>query len=122
MNDENTKNFHLFFPSLIKDSFYFECDDGWYELIFDLSKKITMVTNKCYAVQIKNKFHGLRFYIDWELDNVGGVNEKLEVVEYVQDLIFKAENKSYRICEVCGTNKTPAEKYCPDCSKKIYKK
>lgn len=73
----------------------FECDDGWFELIYELSKKITLIDPEVQAMQVKEKYGGLRFY-------VGGVDKDL--ADEVFDLISEYEDKSYTICESCGTN------------------
>ena len=48
-----------------------------------------------FAVQVKEKFGGLRFYI-----NVGD--------DYINGAIMMAENMSYHICEECGAPGEPA--------------
>ena len=92
--------------------FWFECGDGWYTLLDELAGDIqNYVDNKndCYtykvekgevkeedrpdyqvcAVQVKQKFGGLRFYI-----NGGG--------EYIDGMIRFAESMSMKTCEHCG--------------------
>ena len=88
------------YPKLYKDKdkpatvslmcFGFECGDGWFELIYELSKKITEIDPNCEAVQIKEKFGGLRFYV--------GASSK-EVLNLIHDY----EDKSYYICMKCGS-------------------
>lgn len=72
-------------------AFGFECNEGWYELLDDLMGKIQELdTEKQISVhQVKEKLGGLRFY-------VGSASDA------IHDLISDAENKSYKICEVCG--------------------
>lgn len=77
------------------------CGDGWYELIDTLCGDIqNHILNKnrnkeekdhliCQAVQVKEKFGGLCFYI------YGGD-------EYIEGLISMAESMSYRLCSECG--------------------
>ena len=72
----------------------FECGDGWEPLIRKLSEKIETYNKEnpgspVIAVQVKEKFGGLRFYITG-------------APEWIHDLINKAENKSYAVCEMCG--------------------
>lgn len=67
----------------------FECGDGWFNLIYELSKEITKIDPKCKASQVKEKFGGLRFYC------------KTSLIE-VDNIIDKYECKSYHICENCG--------------------
>ena len=68
-----------------------QCGEGWYNLIKELIEKINVISEdqNLEVVQIKEKFGGLRFYIN------GGSNE-------VYELIHQYENKSLEICEVCG--------------------
>ena len=72
-------------------SYGFQCSEGWHPLIFKLIKDIAELDkDKSVKVhQIKEKFGGLRFYID------SGTDEMYK-------LISEAENKSYTICEMCG--------------------
>lgn len=72
-----------------------ECNDGWYDL---LDKLCTDITKSCKenqypfptVVQVKEKFGGLRFYVN-------------DAVDQIYTLIEKAEQESYKICEQCGT-------------------
>ena len=66
--------------------FYFECDDGWFQLIYNLSEKLE---GHVKAVQVKEKFGGLRFYVDGYSEEIG-------------NLIADAERLSCKTCEVCG--------------------
>ena len=70
-----------------------DTDDGWFDLIYDLCKKIDVIVKRekleFYVDQVKEKFAGLRFY-------VSGFNDE------IRELIHKAEAKSYRTCEICG--------------------
>lgn len=63
--------------------------DGWEPLIRELSEKITKLDPECVAAQVKEKFGGLRFYVN------GATRE-------AYDAISEAEGKSYEICERCG--------------------
>jgi len=71
-------------------------DDGWYDLINDLCKKITDTGIGVTVVQAKEKFGGLRFYVDFH----AGVTK--EQSELVYTLISEAEAKSEVTCELCG--------------------
>ena len=73
----------------------FECGDGWFHLIYKLCEDIQKHCDKnpdtqVEATQVKEKFGGLRFYT-----NFGD--------QVIYDLIDKAEEKSYKICETCGS-------------------
>lgn len=71
----------------------FECGDGWYDLIDVLCAEIAARTTEnglaVAAVQVKEKYGGLRFYVH------GGD-------EFVRALIWMAEALSLKICETCG--------------------
>jgi len=136
MNEELEKQLSEKYPILyrytneesIPMAFGFECGDGWYDLIDELSEKIEQYNRKeihqnfiqrvrhwisrkikwlwwvdikekypVTALQIKEKFGGLRFYI-------GGAPK------YIHDLISKAEADSYTICEWCGSKKNTETK------------
>jgi len=80
--------------------FGFECGDGWFQIIFDLSASIEDIAlqlkdegvpeERLPAVsQVKEKFGGLRFYVN----NLYGEMDKL---------IDEAEALSEKTCDVCG--------------------
>ena len=73
--------------------FGFECGDGWYAIIDYLCKRLLENGDPPEAVQVKEKFGGLRFYVN-------SANNK----QY--DLISEFENFSYRVCEKCGSTDT----------------
>ena len=74
-------------------AFGFECGDGWFRLIDQLSSDITAIDNldgtTTIAVQVKEKYGGLRFYVS------GGTEAIFEAID-------KAEELSLKTCEVCG--------------------
>lgn len=61
--------------------------DGWYKIIDELSAKLEPLG--CVAVQVKEKFGGLRFYIG-------------NGSELAYDYINLAEEESLKTCELCG--------------------
>jgi hypothetical protein len=79
--------------------FGFECGEGWYTIIAQLIDHIDSYIKHKYKdqpfdfqiVQIKEKFGGLRFYID------GGDSEIYELIRFAEEL-------SYKTCEYCGSN------------------
>lgn len=110
-------------PSESPLAFGFEVGDGWFNIIYDLSLKLEIlirhhiesnsaVCAHCFAPekdhqdplyscqnfvlrhptasQVKEKFGGLRFYM-----SLGASNEMLECIK-------KAEELSFKTCEVCG--------------------
>lgn len=110
MNKENTEKLFNDFPSLYRSKndpetktlmgWGFSCDDGWFDLIYDLSSKLErciteLSENKiedCYAFQVKEKFGSLRFYMS---------NETKEMSDFIRE----AETKSSYTCEACGSSK-----------------
>ena len=70
-------------------SFGVECGIGWYDIIKELSATISKLDTDVRALQVKEKFGELRFYIGSAPDSV-----------YVA--INTAEVKSRTTCEDCG--------------------
>jgi len=96
---------------LVPMAFGFECGDGWFELIYNLSKDIVAMDDHVQAAQVKEKFGGLRFYING--------TRRPEVF----DRINEAEQASYSVCELCGKPGKPysdgwIQTLCPDCRRK----
>lgn len=114
MNTENTKRIIDACPSLfetIEDeqrrmsneelfspiAFYFECGDGWTDLLVDLCKKIQAhavtlpegATQDIVALQVKEKYGTLRFYLSVHDDTL-------------ENLVKEAEERSACTCETCG--------------------
>jgi hypothetical protein len=73
----------------IKDSGFFECGDGWYPLIKDLITDLIALGWDKQTCQVKEKFGGLRFYINTGSD---------EIFKRIRN----AEDLSYETCETCG--------------------
>jgi hypothetical protein len=82
--------------------FGFECGDGWYGLIRELSEKLYPLVVDMHsrpqeydmyptASQVKEKFGELRFYMNCASDEM-------------YDLINHYEDVSGKVCEVCGSN------------------
>lgn len=74
----------------------FECGDGWYQLIDTVSEIIESMVNehperqKVHAVQVKQKFGGLRVYTNPTPPIVYGITRL-------------AQEMSRNMCEACGT-------------------
>ena len=122
MNKKNTRKLLKDFPEFFNVTdprqslmcFGFICDDGWFDLIYKLCSDIKKETSHLYpleVLEVKEKFGGLRFY-------TGGGTKKMG------DLIRKAENDSFDICERCGKPGTLMvhngwyKTVCPKCAKK----
>jgi hypothetical protein len=73
----------------ITDSNFFDVDNGWYLLIKELIEDLITLGWDKQTCQVKEKFGGLRFYINSGSDEIFA-------------RISKAENDSYEICEKCG--------------------
>jgi hypothetical protein len=71
--------------------------NGWHPLLIQLSKDIIKLDSTVSIAQVKEKFGGLRFYIN------GGTDE-------IYSLIEKAEQESLTICEECGTKENVTTK------------
>lgn len=73
----------------------FDCDDGWFDIIWKLASEIEVINDSLAdedlirAVQVKEKFGGLRFYVSSYPKNV-------------DELITEAQIKSMETCEICG--------------------
>ncbi len=106
--------------------FGFNCGDGWFDLIWELSEKIEKLElnqydadesakmlllgeSKLNVQQVKEKFGELRFYMNSTTDEM-------------EDLIQEYCEKSGHICENCGKPGSPTESgwiktLCKDCNK-----
>jgi hypothetical protein len=73
----------------IKGSGFFSVGVGWYPLIKDLISDLIELGWDKQTCQVKEKFGGLRFYINGASD---GVHKRIGV----------AEKLSYETCETCG--------------------
>jgi hypothetical protein len=103
-NEDFGKYLHEKYPCIFNQELWVECNQGWYDLIDKLSSDIsafcetlsTKYSEKplMNVVQIKEKFGGLRYYVDYNVDR--------EDITPVETLIRDAENKSYDMCEDCG--------------------
>lgn len=94
MTEKNTKKLIERFPKIFSENFYFECDDGWFDIIFNLCKDMQQeINNSCceqiVAAQVKEKFAGLRFY-------ASGGNQVTSA------MIDKYEKLSSETCELTG--------------------
>lgn len=104
----------------------FTCGDGWFEIIEQLSAKLeseiqalkdqgTPEENLPVAVQVKEKFGGLRFYMD-------------AATESMYKAIGEAEDACDRTCEECGepgtlrTDRGWIQTLCDKCAYPIERK
>lgn len=95
MNQELQKKIFALKPEWFKGlSYGIECDDGWFNLIEELTQKLvalmTESSDDFKVFQIKSKLGGLRYY-------VSGTDSTR-----ARTLIDGYEYKSFCICETCG--------------------
>ena len=101
MKKEHEEELIKLCPRLYKENgshllFGFDCRDGWFSLIKELSLKLEEMINKIsphnradhYASVVKEKLGILRFYMLGTLE--------------MYSLIHEYENKSAFVCEECG--------------------
>jgi len=106
MNKELSERIYNDFPELFgfRDdmkmslmAFGFDCGDGWFGLIYNLTKNIYEVAKKTgvlnerdfYVESVQEKYAGLIYCITYGNDDMF-------------DLINEAETESCKICEICG--------------------
>ena len=65
--------------------------DGWYKILDELCAKLEPYG--VVAAQIKEKFGGLRFYLE---------STPSDKWDEIHNLITEAERQSYKTCERCG--------------------
>ena len=132
MSPEKTQELYSRFPELYRGRtkpitenlmpFGFECAGGWYDIIAELSQRIDDLAKAAglsgddypMAAQVKEKYGGLRFYIDPCNGDVAN-----EIFAAIDD----AEARSVKICETCGkpgrlTGKGWIVTICEACEKK----
>lgn len=104
LTDKLIKDFPRLFTHVSDDGerlpcAYLECGDGWFDIIYECSKKICEACKDLSEddhpkiLQIKEKFGGLRYYIS---------SCPEEMCDTVRDAVDFAEKKSYETCETCG--------------------
>lgn len=77
-----------------------ECDDGWYDMIFNLCTELQTLCDsngtQVIALQIKEKFATLRFYMS--------IGDGATDAQYkaTNEIIKKYEDMSSKTCEVTG--------------------
>ena len=91
MNLELEEKLKSQFPQLLRRLRWgLECDDGWFELIEGTLKAVALCSEPDTAVvQIKEKFGGLRIYLE-------------SATERAWDICEQAERQSFEVCEGCG--------------------
>jgi hypothetical protein len=85
------------YPALFPQDLCFEIGAGWADLVERIARELREVGIGVRAEQVKEKFGGLRFYIAY-LDE----RPDREAVDRVGQVIRRAEDESFTICEDCG--------------------
>jgi len=91
MNETLTNQLVDRYPSIFPRGIYFECGDGWYDIIDMLCSDIIEKdpTGRCQATQVKEKFGALDFYINIATKDI-------------RKSIEAASELSRSTCEFCG--------------------
>ncbi len=79
---------------------YLEIDwtlPGWTPLIKELDSKLSELDPNYTIEQVKEKFGGLRYYFYSDSENAD------VIYDVMYDLEDEYENKSFKICEGCGS-------------------
>lgn len=96
MKVKNTKKLYSDFPELFQDGFMhergFECEDGWFDLIYDLSSDLQKQhdVSELRVTQVKQKMG----YLVYSVNNL---------TDDISVLITHTQNKAKEICELCGS-------------------
>lgn len=65
--------------------------EGWASLVAELDAKLTEINPDYRLDQVKEKFGGLRYYFESDVE-----------FERMQTIVREAEERSYTVCQVCG--------------------
>lgn len=70
--------------------------EGWRLILEQLHAEVILIDPNYRAVQIKEKFGGLRAYLEWS------TQLSIEDYELLNGYVRDAEDMSYQTCEYCG--------------------
>jgi len=90
-------------PSLFRksDQIDFAVGEGWKGILTDLCDALEGIDGAdLRVIQVKEKFGGLRFYIQW--DYLGPDNDQVDAEAHIDRLIRVAEEKAWETCENGG--------------------
>ena len=73
----------------IVDARYFGVGEGWFPIIKSMIEELIEIGWDKRTTQVKEKFGGLRFYLE-------------SYPEGAADIVIKYEKMSYTLCETCG--------------------
>ena len=75
---------------------YINIDEGWYQIVVDCDKELTVIDPNYQILQIKEKFGGLRFYM------TPCNNTTKEQRDKMYEVISRYEAKAAQTCEATG--------------------
>jgi len=93
--EERLREEFSFYKGFHSNGLSFECGNGWFNLLYDLSKKIQKliddkkISKDFNIYQVKEKFGFLHYYSNFSTDEL-------------DDLVTKAEEQSMITCEQCS--------------------
>lgn len=112
MKPEHELHLRTTYPLLYAEPFlqcggYFQCDDGWFNLIDKTSAELEKLIaaepkesqSRYRAVQVKEKFSQLRLYL------LRGTKEMYDVAQ-------RTEDESAKVCELCGEPGSQKSRKC----------
>ncbi len=104
MNKNNSLKLITAFPKLYKENKVISCGDGWFQILWELSRKIEKEIERIekqliladiegqrlpFMTDVKEKYGTLRFYMSCE-------------TETITEAINAAEDLTKITCEICG--------------------
>lgn len=89
MKQELFEQFTKVWPERFSEVTYFECGDGWFDLLWQLCEELEDYGSAVKVLQVKEKFGGLRFYTNYSDDTIDAAVER-------------AEQEAAKTCERCG--------------------
>ena len=119
MTPEKTEELYEKYPIIFRQknesmnrspmAFGFSCDDGWFQLIEFLCRKLKRIQSvagcQVIADQVKEKFGTLRFYyhVEWNFGENEPDQETQDIwFSIIYDVVRSTEYASSCVCEVCG--------------------
>ena len=73
-----------------------DVDEGWYQLVMDCDRDITLVDPNYEIYQVKEKFGTLRYYVK------PSNQEDTETIKKIQEIVTRYEELSAVTCEATG--------------------
>lgn len=97
MKTDLADNLKIKFPKIFTKPVSIDCGDGWYNILVSLCHTVEFhleylpldLKDQIYVTTVKQKFGGLRFYLNHN-------------TPYLDGAISMAEGISYTTCETCG--------------------